>query len=98
MVEIHWINAFQPFFNAIVISEEFGSEKPHINNYLYFQNKFPDKNYTYIGDNTSKDFVSANSLNWTTICLLDKGDNIHKQNFNVSQEFSCINSIYTKSN
>ena len=75
------------YFNDMVISEEFGSEKPNMKNYLYFQNKFPNKNYTYIGDNTRKDFISANALNWKTICLLDKGENIHKQNFNVSKEF-----------
>lgn len=75
------------YFDAIVISEEFGSEKPQIDNYMYFQYKFPNKHYTYIGDNVSKDFISPNALGWTTICVMDKGENIHKQNFNVAQEF-----------
>ena len=77
----------ESYFEEIIISEEFGSEKPNINNYKYFQNVFLNKNYTYIADNISKDFISANTLNWKTICLLDNGKNIHKQNFNVSSHF-----------
>ena len=77
----------ESYFEEIIISEEFGSEKPNINNYKYFQNVFLNKNYTYIADNISKDFISANTLHWKTICLLDNGKNIHKQNFNVSSHF-----------
>ena len=43
-------------------------------------------NYYYVGDNTSKDFVAPNRLGWTTICLLDDGRNIHKQDFNLPQD------------
>ena len=65
----------------IVISEEFGSEKPSERNYRYFMNKIHDADFFYVGDNLKKDFVSANALGWTTICLLDDGENIHKQDF-----------------
>jgi len=68
------------WFTEIVISEEFGSEKPNINNYTHFENTFGHGNYYYIADNLSKDFISPNKLNWTTICLKDSGQNIHKQN------------------
>jgi putative hydrolase of the HAD superfamily len=68
------------WFAEIVISEEFGSEKPNINNYKYFEKVFGDGHYYYIADNVSKDFISPNKLNWTTICLKDSGQNIHKQN------------------
>ncbi|MDA9070112.1 HAD-IA family hydrolase [Algibacter sp.] len=68
------------WFTEIVISEEFGSEKPNINNYMHFENTFGHGNYYYIADNLSKDFISPNKLNWTTICLKDSGQNIHKQN------------------
>ena len=44
------------------------------------------KNYYYVGDNTSKDFVAPNRLGWTTICLLDDGRNIHKQDFSLPQD------------
>lgn len=65
------------FIDEIVISEEFGSEKPDVRNYQHFENKYGESNYYYIGDNTSKDFVSANALGWTTIKLINKGFNIH---------------------
>lgn len=66
------------YFSEIIISEEFGSEKPCIDNYIYFEKKFCAKKYFYIGDNVKKDFISANKLNWKTIKLRDNGLNIHK--------------------
>ena len=66
----------------IIISEEFGSEKPNASNYTYFMKQYPDvTDFVYIGDNVNKDFVAANSLGWTTICLRDNGLNVHKQCF-----------------
>jgi putative hydrolase of the HAD superfamily len=75
------------FFSEIIISEEFGSEKPNIKNYKHFENSFGKGDYFYIGDNLKKDFISPNKLNWTTICLLDDGANIHEQNFNLPLEY-----------
>lgn len=71
------------FFSDIIISEEFGSEKPHQNNFLYFTKKHPGKTFTYIADNTRKDFIAPCELNWQTICLLDNGNNIHKQDLSL---------------
>lgn len=65
----------------IVISEEFGSEKPSSRNYEFFMKKFPDADYCYVGDNPKKDFIAPNALGWETVCLLNSGDNIHPQNF-----------------
>lgn len=72
-------------FEKIIISEEFGSTKPDFKNYEVFMD---DKNidYFYIGDNTKKDFVAPNKLGWITIALKDAGRNIHKQNFEWSEE------------
>lgn len=68
----------------IVISEEFGSEKPSLANYKYFMNRYPQlKEFVYIGDNVKKDFLAPNELCWKTICLKDNGENIHKQMFDV---------------
>lgn len=67
----------------IVISEEFGSEKPSRRNYEFFMKKFPDADYCYVGDNPKKDFIAPNALGWETVCLLDSGENIHPQNFSI---------------
>lgn len=65
----------------IIVSEEFGSEKPSERNYRYFMDKYPSARFAYVGDNPKKDFVTPNRLGWTTICLLDNGENIHQQDF-----------------
>ncbi len=64
----------------IVISEEIGSEKPDEANYRRIMNRHPDADrFVYIGDNPKKDFIAPNRLGWTTVCLLDNGENIHPQ-------------------
>lgn len=64
----------------IVISEEFGSEKPALANYVYFMKRYPESHdFTYVGDNLKKDFIAPNALGWMTICLKDDGSNIHEQ-------------------
>ena len=67
----------------IIISEETGFEKPHVNNFKILEKVYPDKKFLYIADNTSKDFLAPNTLKWDTVCLLDNGQNIHKQNFDL---------------
>lgn len=74
------------FFDKIIISEEFGSEKPEVKNFIAFEREDIEE-YIYIADNVKKDFIAPNKLGWTTICLLDNGSNIHKQSFNYSSEF-----------
>ena len=81
----------------ILISEEFGSEKPCEKNFIYFMEKYQEAEFTYVGDNIKKDFISANALGWNTICLLNDGNNIHKQEFEKFdfeyQPKHCITSI-----
>lgn len=67
----------------ILISDEFGHKKPDLEGFEFFMSKYPKEEYTYIGDNTSKDFYAPNKLGWTTVCLLDNGENIHKQDFSL---------------
>jgi putative hydrolase of the HAD superfamily len=43
-----------------------------------------NENYIYIADNPNKDFITPNKLGWTSICLLDRGQNVHQQNFKLS--------------
>lgn len=83
-------------FEMVVISEEIGTEKPCLINFQIIMDKFPYKEYIYIGDNINKDFISPNKLGWETICLLDDGRNIHSQDFSLEKEFlpkKCINSL-----
>ena len=69
------------YFKDIIISEEFGSEKPDERNYLYFENKYPGMSFYFFGDNTSKDFIVPAKLGWTTICIKNAGNHIHPQSF-----------------
>lgn len=72
------INRYIPLENC-VISEQIGYSKPSEEGYLYFQQKFGEADYCYVGDNVKKDFITPNKLGWVTICLKDDGRNIHKQ-------------------
>jgi putative hydrolase of the HAD superfamily len=83
----------ESYFDLIIISEEFGSEKPNRSNYDIFH-QFSSGEFYYIGDNPKKDFITPNYLGWKTICLLDSGKNIHPQNFEVSPEY--LPSIFIK--
>lgn len=65
----------------IIISEEFGYPKPAIEPFKFFMDKYPNAYYCYVGDNLLKDFVAPNQLGWDSICLIDYGNNIFKQDF-----------------
>lgn len=71
----------------IIISEETGFEKPHLNNFKILDRIYTNKKLIYIADNTSKDFLAPNSLNWDTICLINNGQNIHTQDFNLKIDY-----------
>jgi putative hydrolase of the HAD superfamily len=66
---------------AIVISEEIGSEKPAARNYQYFEKRYGSGAYVYVGNDLSKDFLAANRLGWQTVCVLDDGSHIRPQQF-----------------
>lgn len=68
----------------IVINEDRDRMKPDEWSFRRFMDKYgPDADYFYVGDNTDKDFIAPNKLGWTSVCLLDDGRNIHKQNVSV---------------
>ena len=69
------------YLSDILISEEFGSEKPDPRNYQFFSEKYPGACFTFVGDNTRKDFIVPARLGWQTICLKCSGSNIHPQDF-----------------
>lgn len=80
-------------FDLIVVSEEFGSEKPDERNFAVFS-QFGTQRYFYISDNVKKDFIAPNKLGWTTVCLLDDGTNIHTQDFNKDLIYLPTEKIY----
>jgi putative hydrolase of the HAD superfamily len=71
----------ESYFDDIIISEEFGTCKPHVNNYLYYSEKYPGLTYWYIGDNLEKDFIVPLAHGWKTICVRGGEENIHPQDF-----------------
>lgn len=71
----------------LIISEEFGSEKLSEKNFMFFQDKYADAEFVYVGDNLQKDFITPKELGWKTICLLDDGRNIHRQDFSCPEEY-----------
>lgn len=77
----------EKFFDDIIISEEFGSSKPCILNYQYYINKYPESKFIYFGDNLKKDFLIPNQLGWKSVCIIDDGRNIHKQNLRLKRGY-----------
>lgn len=75
--------------DEVLISEEFGSEKPDERNYRHFERRFQGSRFAYVGDNLAKDFITANRLGWTTVGLRDSGRNIHPQHPDLSSEDRC---------
>ena len=71
----------------MLVSEEHGHEKPDCYAYDMVEAFFPECEYVYVGDNPKKDFAAPNSLLWDTVCLLDDGRNIHKQDFVVDDVY-----------
>lgn len=59
----------EKYFDKIIVSEEFGSEKPNENNYKIFMDE--DFEYFYVADNPKKDFIVPNKLGWRTVMIED---------------------------
>lgn len=66
-------------FTDVIISEEFGSEKPDERNYHYFKTKYPGRNFYFFGDNTRKDFLVPAKFGWQSFCIKNNGAHIHSQ-------------------
>ena len=71
----------------MLVSEEHGHEKPDSYAYKLVEAFFPEYEYVYVGDNPEKDFLAPNRMGWNTVCLLDDGQNIHKQDFNLPNDY-----------
>lgn len=65
------------FFQKIYISEEVGEEKLGGKAFHEIHKLWPNHSKVMIGDNPKKDFLIPNQLQWLTIQLEDRGQNIH---------------------
>lgn len=75
------------YFERIIISEEIGTEKPNHKNFFKAIENYKCNKFIYVADNPKKDFLGPNELGWVSICLLDDGQNIHPQNFNLDKSY-----------
>lgn len=74
--------------SGIYISEERGVSKPALKAYTQIVEDHPDaQGFCYIADNPAKDFVTPNALRWTTVMLIDHGDNMYAQDIDVPENF-----------
>jgi putative hydrolase of the HAD superfamily len=69
------------------VSEEWGENKPGVKRFEYVMQTLKADCYIYVGDNIKKDFITPNELGWKTIGIIDDGTNIHKQNFDVNNQY-----------
>ncbi|TXE04830.1 HAD family hydrolase [Gelidibacter salicanalis] len=69
------------YIDKIIVSEEFGSEKPNILNFKAIESSVPGTDYFYIADNLKKDFIGPNALGWQCVALIDNGKNIHRESY-----------------
>jgi putative hydrolase of the HAD superfamily len=73
--------------DSIVISGEFGNEKPDPSLFKSFMKTDSVKQLYYIGDNVSKDFITPKKLSWCCIGVFNK-KNIRSEEFsNFSMDF-----------
>lgn len=70
-----------------LISSVIGFEKPSEYAFRLIEDRYKGCNFIYVGDNPRKDFLAPNRLGWKTVCLLDDGRNIHKQVFDLPEEY-----------
>ncbi|WP_417687890.1 HAD family hydrolase [Pseudidiomarina sp.] len=68
------------------ISEEYKETKPSEGRFLEVQKDFPSKQYIYVGDNPTKDFIAPNQLGWITVGLRYREVNIHTYDTSVLTE------------
>lgn len=73
--------------NNIIYADREEFMKPATGMYEQVMKLFPDSEYYYVGNNLEKDFFPANKLGWVTICMLDNGVHIHKQDFTMAKEY-----------
>ncbi|MDE5727376.1 MAG: HAD family hydrolase [Duncaniella sp.] len=67
---------------GLMISEEVGESKTGGRAFRLLEERYGRQcARIYVGDNPAKDFRTPAMMGWTTVCLLDRGENIHIQDF-----------------
>lgn len=84
---------------ALMISEEVGESKTGGKAFRLLEERYGSETpKIYVGDNPAKDFRTPGMMGWTTVCLLDKGENIHLQDFEGADAYDLpdikIHSLY----
>ena len=78
------------WFSKIIITDELGKSywKPNPRSYKMIEAEFSckGKECVYIGDNISKDFISANQRGWMTI-QIQRPNKIHKKKLKLKPEY-----------
>jgi len=69
--------AYLPFY----ISEDYNDTKPSLKRFKLIMKEFSARDFIYIGDNPSKDFIAPKKLKWFTIGIRGDKNNIHPQKF-----------------
>ena len=67
----------EPLVDAVVISEEVGSEKPARRNFEFVIRDMKGVDPVYVADNPRKDFIAPNALGWLSVMVLGDEQNIH---------------------
>jgi putative hydrolase of the HAD superfamily len=79
----------------ILISEEVGYRKVEPEFFAEIVPVAKDRPCVMVGDNPVKDFVVPNSLGWGTYLLLDRGNNVHRQDVAVSDAYRARYEIHS---
>jgi len=79
----------------ILISEEVGYRKVEPEFFAEIVPVAKDRPCVMVGDNPVKDFVVPNSLGWGTYLLLDRGNNVHRQDVAVSDAYRARHEIHS---
>ncbi len=66
---------------AIIISEEFGAEKPDAALFRAIEREHPAQRHLFVGDNPAIDFEGPNALGWMTARLV-RGDSVRREAIN----------------
>jgi putative hydrolase of the HAD superfamily len=79
----------------ILISEEIGHRKVEPEFFAEIVPAAENRPCLMIGDNPVKDFVIPNSLGWDTYLLLDRGNNVHRQDLSVDDEYRAHHAVHS---